>query len=100
MSHHKSNDYKETVIQYYLVEDKTQEEVCKIFKCSPRSLMRCVNQYKKEGNVNKHYRKTIVYKVNLYHGFASLKVVTFTNFKQSKNILNYFVILSFDTMGS
>jgi transposase len=63
MPTHKSNDYKLTAVQYYLVEDKTQEEVCKIFKCSPRSLMRWVNQYKKEGNVNKHYRKPIAYKV-------------------------------------
>ena len=63
MPSHKSNDYKLTAVQYYLVEDKTQEEVCKIFKCSPRSLMRWVNQYKKEGNVNKHYRKPIAYKV-------------------------------------
>jgi transposase len=46
MPTHKSNDYKLTAVQYYLVEDKTQE----IFKCSPRSLMRWVNQYKKEGN--------------------------------------------------
>jgi transposase len=52
-----------TAVQYYLVEDTTQEEVCKIFKCSPRSLMRWVNQYKKEGNVNKHYRKPVAYKV-------------------------------------
>jgi transposase len=63
MPTHKSNDYKLTAVQYYLVEDTTQEEVCKIFKCSPRSLMRWVNQYKKEGNVNKHYRKPIAYKV-------------------------------------
>ena len=63
MPTHKSNDYKLTAVQYYLVEDKTQEEVCKIFKCSPRSLMRWVNQYKKEGNINKHYRKPIAYKV-------------------------------------
>ena len=63
MPSHKSNDYKLTAVQYYLVEDKTQEEVCKIFKCSPRSLMRWVNQYKKEGNVNKHYRNPIAYKV-------------------------------------
>jgi transposase len=63
MPTHKSNDYKLTAVQYYLVEDKTQEEVCKIFKCSPRSLMRWVNQYKKEGNVNKHYRKPVAYKV-------------------------------------
>ena len=32
----KSNYYKETAVQYYLVDDKTQEEVCKIFKCSPK----------------------------------------------------------------
>ena len=31
MPKHKSSDYKLTVVQYYLVEDKTQEEVCKIF---------------------------------------------------------------------
>jgi transposase len=63
MPTHKSNDYKLTAVQYYLVEDTTQEEVCKIFKCTPRSLMRWVNQYKKEGNVNKNYRKPVAYKV-------------------------------------
>lgn len=63
MPTHKSNEYILTAVQYYLVEDTTQEEVCKIFKCSPISLMRWVNQYKKEGNVNKHYRKPIAYKV-------------------------------------
>tara|TARA_B110000208_G_C11621385_1_gene377371 strand:- start:52 stop:321 length:270 start_codon:yes stop_codon:yes gene_type:complete len=42
---HKSDDYKLTAVQYYLVEDKTQKEVCKIFKCSPRSLMRWVDKY-------------------------------------------------------
>ena len=41
----KSYDYKLTAVQYYLVEDKTQEEVCKIFKCSRRSLMRWVDVY-------------------------------------------------------
>jgi transposase len=46
-----------------LVEDKTQEEVCKIFKCSPRSLMRWVERYKKDGNVDIHYRKPVAYKV-------------------------------------
>ena len=63
MPTHKSNDYKLTAVQYYLVEDKTQEEVCKIFKCSPRSLMRWVERYKKEGNVDIHYRKPVAYKV-------------------------------------
>ena len=63
MHTHKSNDYKLTAVQYYLVEDKTQEEVCKIFKCTSRSLMRWVERYKNEGNVNIHYRKTVAYKV-------------------------------------
>ena len=63
MPTHKSNDYKLTAVQYYLVEDKTQEEVCKIFKCSPRSLMRWVERYNKEGNVDIHYRKPVAYKV-------------------------------------
>ena len=49
MTTRKSNDYKITAVNYYLVEDKTQEEVCKIFKCNPRSLMRWVERYKKMG---------------------------------------------------
>ena len=63
MPTHKSNDYKLTAVQYYLVEDNTQEEVCKIFKCSPRSLMRWVERYKKDGTVDIHYRKPVAYKV-------------------------------------
>ena len=36
----KSNDYKLSAVNYYLVENISQDEVCKIFKCSRRSLMR------------------------------------------------------------
>jgi hypothetical protein len=42
---YKSNDYKLSAVNYYLIENKTQEE-CKIIKCSPRSLMRWVERYK------------------------------------------------------
>ena len=56
MPHQKSSDYKETAVQYYLVEDKTQEEVCKIFKCSRRSLMRWVQKYKKDGKITGYER--------------------------------------------
>jgi len=48
MPHQKSIDYKETAVNYYLVEDKTQEEVCKVFNCSRRSLMRWVKQHGKK----------------------------------------------------
>ena len=60
MTTRKSTDYKLTAVNYYLVEDKTQDEVCKIFKCSRRSLMRWVERYKKDGNVDIHYRKPVV----------------------------------------
>ena len=49
MSIRKSNDYKLTAVNHYLVEDKSQEEICKIFKCSRRSLMRWVKQYTTDG---------------------------------------------------
>jgi transposase-like protein len=52
---HKSEDYKISAVEYYLVEDNSQEEVCKIFKCSPRSLMRWINQYQN--------RKPVAYKI-------------------------------------
>ena len=39
-SKHKSEDFKLSAVEYYLVGDKSQLEVCKIFKCSPRSLMK------------------------------------------------------------
>ena len=67
MPYHKSTDYKLTAVNYYLVEDTTQEDVCKILKCSVRSLMRWVKQYKKEGNVDIHYRKPVAYKVTPFH---------------------------------
>jgi len=56
MTTRKSNDYKITAVNYYLVEDKTQEEVCKIFNCNPRSLMRWVERYKKDGNVDIRFK--------------------------------------------
>jgi transposase len=44
---YKSEHYKISAIEYYLLKDKLQEEVCKIFKCYPRSLMRWVEKYNK-----------------------------------------------------
>jgi transposase-like protein len=67
MTHHKSEDYKERAVQYYLVEDKSQEEVCKIFECSRRSLMRWVNLYKKHSNVERQNRTPTAYKVKKEH---------------------------------
>ena len=63
----KSTDYKLTAVNYYLVENISQDKVCKIFKCSRRSLMRWVNRYKTDGNVDIQYRNPIAYKVKKEH---------------------------------
>jgi transposase-like protein len=44
-----SEDYKLSVVDYYLTEDNSQLETCRIFKCTPRSLIRWVKRYKKRG---------------------------------------------------
>ena len=47
MNKYKSDDYKLSAVKYYLIGDETQINVCKIFKCSVRSLMRWYYRYKK-----------------------------------------------------
>ena len=63
MTLHKSEDYKISAANYYITEDTTQEEVCKIFKCSVRSLMRWVDRFKEEKEIKRYNRKPVAYKV-------------------------------------
>ena len=51
MPDHKTEDYKQSAVDYYLVGDNTQEEVCQIFKCSVRSLMRWVEKFENDGEI-------------------------------------------------
>jgi transposase len=64
---HKSQDYKLSVVKHYLVSDKTQEEVCEIFGCSSRSLMRWVERYENTGSIERKNRKPVAYKVKKEH---------------------------------
>ena len=66
-THQKSSDYKEIAVQHYLVENTTQEEVCKIFKCSRRSLMRWVQKYQTDGQIKGYERPPKAYKVHKEH---------------------------------
>ncbi len=63
MPKHKSEDFKLSAVEYFLTEDISQEQVCKIFKCSPRSLMRWVEKYDEEGEIKRHNRQPIAYKI-------------------------------------
>ena len=64
---HKSEDYKITAVEYYLNSDKTQIEICEIFKCSARSLMRWVEIYNDTDEIKRNNRKNIAYKVSKEH---------------------------------
>ena len=67
MTNHKSEDYKITAVKHYLETNKTQEEICKIFNCSARSLMRWVERYDKEKSIKRHSKKSISYKITNEH---------------------------------
>ena len=64
---HKSQDYKLSAVKHYLGSDKTQEEVCEIFGCSSRSLMRWVGRYENNGSIERKNRKPVAYKVKKEH---------------------------------
>ena len=66
-TNHKSEDYKISAVEYYLVGDNTQLDVCKIFKCSVRSLMRWVEKYENDEEIKRNNRKAIAYKVHKEH---------------------------------
>jgi transposase len=63
MPEHKSNDYKQSAVEYYLFSDESQEGTCEIFQCSPRSLMRWVEKYQSNGTTKRKQRLYKAYKV-------------------------------------
>ena len=64
MKKHKSEDYKISAVQYYIEHNKTQTNICKILKCSRRSLMRWVKRYKNENekSIKRHNRNQFLTK--------------------------------------
>ena len=64
---HKSEDYKISAVKHYLTSGKSQEEICDIFKCSARSLMRWVDRFQTEKSMKRHNRSPVAYKVKQEH---------------------------------
>ena len=48
MTKHKSEDYKLSAVKYFLENKDTQENTCRIFNCSVRSLLRWTKRYEDE----------------------------------------------------
>lgn len=63
MSPHKSEDYKKSAVKYYIKNDTSYAETCRIFECSERSLKRWIDRYTKEKNIKRHNKKPTSYKI-------------------------------------
>ena len=63
MSKHKSEDYKISAVQYYIENETSFAETCRIFKCSERSLKRWIERYKIDKSIKRYNRKSISYKI-------------------------------------
>ena len=61
---HKSDDYKTVTVKYYLNNNNSMDEVCKIFKCKKSTLKDWVNKYKITKNLTRKNRNPISYKIN------------------------------------
>ena len=63
MSKHKSEDFKISAVDYYIENDTSFAETCKIFKCSERSLKRWIERYNTEESIKRHNRISVSYKI-------------------------------------
>ena len=59
----KGDDYKITAVKYYLDNNNTMVNTCKIFNCKKPSLHRWIQIYKTRKNLQRKPRKSISYKV-------------------------------------
>jgi len=63
MLKHKSNECKISIDEYFLTEDISQGNTCRIFECSPLSLIRWIEQYDEDDDVKNNNRQIIAYKI-------------------------------------
>lgn len=67
MTKHKSNDLKLSAVNYYLTNNVSQIQVSRIFNCSSKSLMRWVEKFERNGNIERNNRLPLSYKVTKEH---------------------------------
>ncbi len=63
MSKHKSEDYKLSAVKYYLNNEVSLDDVCKIFDCPKQSLYRWVKRYEELEEIKRLNRKPKSYKI-------------------------------------
>ena len=61
---HKTEDYKNYAVYYYLKNNDNIRNTCKIFDCKKSTLHRWIQRYKTYKNINRINRNSISYKIN------------------------------------
>lgn len=64
MNKYKSDDYKLGAVKYYLDNDDTMDNTCKIFDCKKSTLKGWVDRYKTTKNITRKIRNPVSYKIN------------------------------------
>ena len=75
MNKYKSDDYKISAVRYYLQNNKSMNEVCKIYECKKSTLKGWIDRYKTLKNVSRKIRKSVSYKVKKEQVKSALKMV-------------------------
>ena len=73
MSKHKSEDYKSSAVKYYINNQVSLDDVCKIFDCPKQSLYRWVKRYEELEEIKRQNRKPISYKITKEQVIYSIK---------------------------
>lgn len=60
---HKTEDYKISVVNYYINNEDGYDKTCKIFGCKKSSLKRWINQFKTRKHLKRKNKSAISYKV-------------------------------------
>ena len=65
MTKHKTEDYKNSAVKYYLNNDKGDgyKKTCKIFDCKKSTLRDWIKRYKSSKNLTRRNRKSVSYKI-------------------------------------
>ena len=60
---HKTEDYKNSAVQYYLKNNDNIRKTCKIFDCKKSTLQRWIQRYKKYKNITRRSRNLYLIKL-------------------------------------
>ena len=62
-------------MKYYLNNENTMDNTCKIFNCKKPSLYRWIQKYKTHKNLGRKSRKAVSYKINKDQVKTALKIL-------------------------